>query len=167
MSTIYLVVAGEYSAYHIVALFSTPESAQRVADAIQGRVEAWDVDPDCVLPSMPRYTVQLDRETGEVLTCAESVAQEEATLKPYRSPMYSLHYWPHRGRHQYLIRVDCYAQTSHHAVTIAQDLRAEINAQDSWRFFTTKGPRACLTDEQLAHYRTQEAEALLKPPAAP
>ena len=44
MTTIYLVSAGSYSDYHVVALFSEKEKADHLASQEDGRVEEYSVD---------------------------------------------------------------------------------------------------------------------------
>lgn len=43
MSTVWAVTKGEYSEYHVVALYATEDLAKPVAEFVGGEVEEWDV----------------------------------------------------------------------------------------------------------------------------
>jgi hypothetical protein len=160
MADVYVVLQGEYSDRRIVAVFSEEVTARRVAEGLQGDVETWALDPAFLLPTLPRYLVRLHRETGEVLACMETVALQRDTFQPYRSVMYELTWWP-QWQHAFILTVYCYARTPEHALKIAQDLHAEITAQNYWRFLGTYRHAHILTDEDIQEALAEEAQGLL------
>src|ERR1044071_5994213 len=94
MSEVYVVLQGEYSDRHIVAIFSVATTAQKVATAVRGDVETWELDPACVLPTMSRYRVCMARDTGAILVAREIEALRSSDLALYRPTRYELWLWP-------------------------------------------------------------------------
>jgi hypothetical protein len=74
---VYVVTHGDYSDYHICAIFSTEKKAQEYADSFvdkegnasynQASIQKWEVDEDCAVPvGMRIFRIKLDVFTGDV-----------------------------------------------------------------------------------------------------
>jgi hypothetical protein len=163
MTDIYLVTKGEYSDYHIVAAFSTEAEAVAFAALIQGDVESQTLDPAFPNPGVPRYLVLMEAVTGKVVRCKEIEALNEATRELYRSPVYILMSWHLSGEAQPQGRIEvwCYARSPEHAIHIANDLRATIQAQDYWRFLR-QTQRQSMDDTEIQACLAAEAQHLLE-----
>src|SRR5262245_338964 len=133
MTNVFAVTAGEYSDYHIVAIFSTRERAQTfIKKSGEGMVEEYTLDPS------PAISEQELKDLG--FSCWGFEMKEDGTL--LYEPQYS--YFRNFSRFQVRDsfvngqRITCLsclvlARTSHAAIKIANEQRPKILALNLWK----------------------------------
>ena len=130
MTDIYLVTEGDYSDYHVVAAFSTEAGATRIADGVDGEVLRLEVDPEIVVPLHPRWHVSMARD-GKV----QGAWAQNSRLDSYDGQPYEPLTWQLRaGITVHNLNVWCYAESAKHAIKIAAEVLAQVNARNLWRF---------------------------------
>jgi len=131
MRKVWVLTIGEYSDYHIVAVYDETESkeAERVAELIGADVEEYEVNtlhPED--PGMDYFSVVMGK-SGEVIQCYTSVRiwedgkcrDTEVCLRTKKDNKYERKsYWR--------LYWDGYAKSKEHAVKIISDIRRQILA---------------------------------------
>lgn len=164
MVDVYVVTEGSYSDYHLVAAFSLEETAQKLAQKIDGEVEVYELDPSIIYPSMPRFAVSLKRKDGTVISCNEARDMNPSTGMPYHPLSYEL--WCGGKSHahdaaRHTIDVLCYAENTTHACKIATEVLAEVTAHNYWRF-AEETYANFIRDTDIQEQLTAEAHTLLE-----
>lgn len=127
---IYIVTAGEYSSYHIIATFLDKDKAQRLKDFIaHSEIEIFEVDPDFVTPTQPYFYVQMERH-GNTISCKEEgLITTIIKLKNLNTTWEVSN--PIGNRHGRLI-CKCFAKDREHAIKITNEIRLQLLATNSW-----------------------------------
>jgi hypothetical protein len=160
MPDIYIVTAGAYSDFHIVAVFSTQAAAARCAALMNGAVKPYSLDIPFPDPGsgLVCWQANLMYETGGCTLCRRIAGLEEGPLRLRPSPAYRLY----RGRAgEAHIEVTCYARDLTHARAIAQDLWGAVKAQNLERFLLIRSGHF-LTERDIQACLAAEAQRLLE-----
>ena len=141
MGTAYLVSSGDYSDYHIDAVFDNKEMAEEFVQrfSIGGWGEKLYIDERELNPDIPQireglvaYRVHMAKDGTALL------------VKPLSEYEYDEHYvgaaathaigahFPDEGRGVVALVTRCYAQDKQHAVKIANEHRVQLIANGEW-----------------------------------
>lgn len=130
---IFIVTSGEYSDYHIDAVFSTEENAKKYAELHPGRfadIEEFDVDEDMALINKIRdekitiYKISMFKD-GKV----REVKKESSTLHNYETALKSEYgFWV--GHLRFDMKV--IAKDEKHAIKIVNEKRVQLIANNEW-----------------------------------
>lgn len=123
MKTIYIVTAGEYSYYRIVACYSQKAKADEVAERLgrhespgHVRVEEWAFDEELKIPTEDVWTVDIGLD-GEVrMVEPDSLDLDDIPWEPEH----------HFNETDNILRVWCIANDQEHAIKIAGEQRTEF-----------------------------------------
>lgn len=135
MSKIYVITEGIYSNYHICAVCSTREKAERAQELYHGsNVEEWDLDAiDDIPHGMARWEVRM-KVDGDVLD-AEKATYWGGDLKEQWYFYNSDGYGTEATRENAALFTSMFARDKEHAVKIANELRITLLASgefDKW-----------------------------------
>jgi len=118
MKTVYVLTDGDYSDYHIVALYSTKELAEEAQKHCPGsQIEEYDLDVKEIPEHPPghfAWSVNINAKTN---TINHSVQQNslERQFEPEE------HYWEFSDNATATFQVRCWARDKEHAEKIALD----------------------------------------------
>lgn len=137
---IYVVTDGEYSEYHIEAVFTDKAKAERYAEVYAAKVEEYDSDPEgpSVPPGMRVYQLAMN-SVGEVAE-VEHVSYDEVLFDDQfvSGPMYPDEPDVFRFRFgdetspRWGIKFACLARSEEHAVKIVNEWRIQMLAENRW-----------------------------------
>lgn len=134
MNQVYIVTSGAYSDYHIDAVFSTRENAERYnkihASGDFEDIEEFEIDEDMALINRIRdekitiYLVCMDRD-GNV----KEIKKELPCLSLVESIL--------TGKYKYILYADCMdiyviAKDEKHAIKIVNEKRVQLIANNEW-----------------------------------
>ena len=125
---IYVVTAGQYSEYHIMAVFTSQHVADKYVETVNGggdvyaEVEEWEVDvlAPAVRGNLKPYLVQIKVESADV----EKVVHTH-WFRWGQEPSVSI-----ASLYPQTMIVRCYAKDEQHAAKIAMEKRAEWLANE-------------------------------------
>lgn len=127
MIIVYAVESGQYSDYHINAIFSTKELAQEFIDSSKfstyddPSIAEWELDPEAykAAPGHLWYTVFIDLETGNN---AQTYEDEGSAL--YREPPEDQVYLQGpKNNTKAVLKITVQATDNKHAIKIANERR--------------------------------------------
>lgn len=130
---VFVVEVGSYSDTHIAGVFSTETRALAKANALHGRVAAFELDAEDDFPAgLQSWAVYLSKETGEFkMICSEDTPPSD-TEPVYQYADYEYPKGPAARRLLgYTLRIECWARDREHAIKIATDKRKEILAKEA------------------------------------
>jgi hypothetical protein len=156
MAKVFVVTRGDYSDYHVVAIFSVRESADKLAAIIGGDVELFALDPVVTERTEDPFWKITDFGNGvtQVLAIERDGIFNEKALRP-RKASWSI--W--KGQPPYLA-IFCYAAAESHALRIFADIRAYIDTAGLWDVLAAC-PRNCLRSEDVSTAARDSLEGLL------
>lgn len=131
MTTIYVLTEGDYSDYHIVALYSTRELAEEAQQHCpESNIEEYKLDSVEIPEHPPGYTgwsVTIDAE--ENIIC--SSYQQDTISRPFepQEKYYENHYSNSNTPSLFVVR--CWARDEEHAEKIALDKYYQFKAQQA------------------------------------
>ncbi len=134
MKKVYIITAGEYSDYHIVAACSTKAKAVKTCTYVnlpETDIDEWELDQiDLTKPGWANYSVRMTQEgDSEVKICTDP---EE--FIPLPKTWHSI--WEnHAGR--WRLSVKGYFADEQHAVKVANEIRVRVLAEKG---FDTPAP---------------------------
>ena len=129
--TIYVVTEGDYSNYHICAVFDDKELAELYLSHFGGEIEEWELNPLQKQLRQGRvvWHVQMNQEGGTSyfgVHATERDVPETDKMVPVR--MSSLPDY----RYAWHLEIECYAENKQHAIKIANERRTQIIALSLW-----------------------------------
>ena len=132
---VYIVTSGAYSDYHIDAVFSTKENAEKYNN-IYGEgdfddIEEFEVDDEMALINRIR-----DEKITIYLVCMDRDGNVKEVSK--ESPCISLEKELLAGKHRHILYADCMdmrviAKDEKHAVKIVNERRVQLIANNEWK----------------------------------
>ena len=148
MKNIYIVTAGEYSDYHIVAVFSTEEKANAFCAMFKSRefmVEDYEVDAkvEATNKGLKQYHVNMNKDgslfagwwnnpTGISLYKDESLLDNFQTTDYLLDSNFNKRYNDPTIPKELFLGVICWAKDKKHAIKIANERRAQYIALGKW-----------------------------------
>lgn len=151
MASVWVVERGEYSDYKVLGVFSTPELAQRAADAAnfgwtrysdEATVEEWPLDPMLpaqLLQGFHLYMVRMTRdgqafEVSGVDSYVNTDVEENASyMIDWSERRDSAYVTPSEAGHLVLhLCSTVWARDEQHAVKIVNEQRAQMIASGEW-----------------------------------
>lgn len=124
MDTVYVVTEGNYSDYHICAIYTTEKTAQSLANKIGGRVEAYELNTEGIPPEHDRWFVRMARNGDVIETDKRSWTYYNRAVESSIITSGRL-YWEH-------LYCECWARNKRHAVKIANEQRTQLIATGQW-----------------------------------
>jgi hypothetical protein len=117
---VYIVTAGDYSDYHIEAVYLDKKTADRIAEIAMGDVEEWpiDVPPEYPVGLLP-WTVVMNRNGDTKLAHRTTPSDDE--WAPYSSV-----------ENSGFVSYQMWAADEKHAVKIANERRVQLIASGEW-----------------------------------
>ena len=127
-NTVYVITDGEYSDYHIVAIFSNKDAAEALIAKIgEGGIEEWDLDeftPD-FLKNHDRWFIRMKKDGTAIEAKKENNSYGITTREigfDVNNDIYC----------------SIWAKSKEHAIKIAGEKRAQIIAENKWPTPTNK-----------------------------
>ena len=126
---VYVITTDSYSDYAIQAICSTRELAELLSATLYdaNEIEEWEVDgvPDEAKRGLKAYRVWMNKE-------AEATAIMDTEWHEFGGAQaHIMRKWFRSG--DLMLYVSCWARDEQHAAKIANEIRAQIIASDSWR----------------------------------
>lgn len=124
MSKIFVATEGYYSDYHIVAIFSTKELAEKFIGDVTtnpfNEIELYDLDPfeEQLRQGLFAYYVRMDRQGNTT-----SAVREDDVARPPEIE---------HGRGNLFISGDVWATDQQHAIKIVNEKRTQLIANNEW-----------------------------------
>ena len=130
--SVFIVTAGSYSDYHVVAVYSTEEQAQQVAEKqYDGNWLELEIDPEEILcpPKHKLFDVCMLKNGSVRYTHSSNVKvlYNPDILKPELRKD-----WYPTQKDEIVLQVNCFAKTEKQAIKIANEKRSEIIALNRW-----------------------------------
>jgi len=136
VTTPYVVTRGVYSDYHIVAIFSTRERAERFAAPLSGAhipeseqmvIEEYELDPD-VAPPRVGWRIHMDMTNGSL--DADGIFNDVrfGELIGFPTRAYTQRIGPRSGQKRLVTEVECGFNEKERAIKVANERRVALIA---------------------------------------
>lgn len=140
MKEIYIVTCGEYSDYRIVDVFEDNELAEAVAWKVGGEVETHQINHSITINKLENfdlYSVYMDKHgnTSSIEKDNDDFNFNKLVgnnLKPYYNFLNESRWIRYNITVEPKMCVVCWAKDEKHAVKIANEIRIQILANNSW-----------------------------------
>ena len=139
---IYVVTTGEYSDFHIVAMFSTMKRAERSTTKFEKHADytGYDIQeytlnpvPDKIYVENLNYydvTMYKDGRIRGIIDESDPTYIEEEVWGSIRKPIFNV--WDTNG--EIAMRVHCWAKSPEHAIKIVNEKRTQLIANGMWGY---------------------------------